>query len=102
MTSDLIVGLAGAAISGVLAILSLKSWRSGIRKSKDAERYEFENRSDGGVVGFESYEAANRHNRRKVIGELQTQIGCLLTPVLVLIFAWCLFGLALSLGVLVL
>ena len=96
--SDLAVGFVGAAISGTLFVLSLRSWRSGVRKSKQAARYEFENRSDGGVVGFESYDAANRHDRRKAVGELQSQVGCLLTPVLGLALAWFLFGFVMSLG----
>ena len=90
--------LAGTVGFGLLFVLSLRSWRSGIRKSKQFARYEFENRSDGGSVGFESFDAATRHHRQKGVAEVQTQLGCLVTPVLgvgFLLFLAAFVGLAL-------
>jgi hypothetical protein len=40
-----------------------------------ADRYEFENRTDGGVVRFESYEASNTHEAKKSLGKLLCVVG---------------------------
>lgn len=65
----------GVALLGLGSALVLFGWRGNRRLSI----YEFENRSDGGVVGFESYDASLRHNRRRMVYTWAFQIGALVT-----------------------
>jgi hypothetical protein len=46
-------------VAGVLI-----TW-NGARKKDAARRYEFENRSSGGTVGFSSYDASKKHEKQK-------------------------------------
>jgi hypothetical protein len=51
---------------GILIMLGgLVMMRRGWRIQHELNRYEFENRNEAGVVQFESYEASQRHRRRR-------------------------------------
>lgn len=63
------------AIAGVGLLMIVKAGRMGHAISK----YEFDNTTDGGVVQFESYEAAQQHQLKRQGG------GCLLTAGMMLL-----------------
>lgn len=58
-------GIMGICFGGGVLLL-LAAFRLGHK----LQRYEFENRTDGGVVEFPSYEASLRHHRRKVYSKI--------------------------------
>lgn len=51
--------------------------RSG-KRLNDLEKYEFENRSDGGVVQFASFKAAKKHEWREFRAKFNVFIGLFL------------------------
>jgi len=61
-------GFAGLILSIFLIVRGNRTFRRLLR-------YEFENRTDGGVVGFESYEASLAHRRKKVWAKFVGQAG---------------------------
>jgi hypothetical protein len=65
---DSLGGLAGLILSIFLIVRGNRTFRR-------LHKYEFENRTDGGVVGFESYEASLAHRRKKVWAQFVGQGG---------------------------
>ena len=55
------------AIGAVILVTGLLMMRRGWRTMRALNKYEFENRSEGGVVGFVSHEEALKHQRQKVM-----------------------------------
>lgn len=53
---------------------SVHSFIKANRKAHAYKKYEFENRSSGGVVGFSSYEAGQKHERGKYRNNLMGTI----------------------------
>ncbi|MFC5427493.1 hypothetical protein ACFPTO_01520 [Paraburkholderia denitrificans] len=49
----------------IIFVISLVMGFHNQRKLDRLEKYEFEHRTDGGVVGFSSYKDAKRHSRKK-------------------------------------
>ena len=47
----------------------------GARINQEIRKYEFENRTDGGVVKFENYEANVAHNRKQMRANLVLKLG---------------------------
>ncbi len=43
--------------------------------TQEIRKYEFENRTDGGVVKFENYEANVAHNRKQMRANLVLKLG---------------------------
>jgi len=67
-------------IACLLAIgLGIKLVIVGAKSSRGAREYEFENRTDGGIVRFESLRDADRHHMRKKRAELIGSVGVILT-----------------------
>lgn len=64
-----------------------------IRTHHQIKRYEFENRTDGGVVQFESYEASRRHEKKHSLNVAIGRLGMLLIlfGVLGVVLAWNIF-----------
>jgi hypothetical protein len=58
--------LAGVAVlvAGILA------WLASLRMNKGLLRYEFENRGEGGVVGFKDFDASIAHERRRGLARM--------------------------------
>ncbi len=67
--------LTGLAIGGGILALSIFLAVTGFRGVRRLNRYEFENRTDGGVVQFESYDASIRHTRRQMLYSVIAQAG---------------------------
>lgn len=63
----------GAALLTLGVLMMVCGWRGNRR----LRIYEFENRTDGGVVQFESYDASLRHARRGMVYAWAFQIGVL-------------------------
>lgn len=61
--------------SVTLALLVIGIWMlvKATRLRKELARYEFENRTDGGVVKFASFEESERHRKRQ--GRIGTLVG---------------------------
>ncbi len=79
-------------VSGIgllVTLLGLYMLRRGWRVQRELDRYEFEHRTDGGVVQFEAYEDAVRHHRRRVVAmKFLYPFGVLITLIgLVALFA---------------
>lgn len=55
------------ALGIVLIIVGVFIDIRGRRRWRKLDKYEFEHRTEGGVVTFPDYEAAQRHRRRKVM-----------------------------------
>jgi hypothetical protein len=62
-------------VGGALLALGITLMVYGLRGNRRLNAYEFENRTDGGVIGFESYEASLRHARRRMVYGWSVQIG---------------------------
>ena len=43
--------------------------------TQEIRKYEFENRTDGGVVKFDNYEASVAHNRKQMKANLVLKLG---------------------------
>ena len=43
--------------------------------TQEIRKYEFENRTDGGVVKFKDYDASVAHNRKKTRADLVLKLG---------------------------
>ena len=48
-----------------LLFFSIKVFKKSKKIEKELEKYEFDNRSSGGVVQFKDFEASEAHRRRK-------------------------------------
>lgn len=76
----------GLIVPGVFMMLHA----SGAAKRK-LDRYEFEHRSRGGVVEFESFEAAERHKHLRTIGFYANKwswIGIAITCIGIYVLIW--------------
>jgi len=58
----------------LIFVISVRSFIKANRKSHAYKKYEFENRSSGGAVGFSSYEAGQKHEREKYRNNLMENI----------------------------
>jgi len=67
----------------VLGVLIM--WRAA-RALRRLKKYEFENRSDGGVVGFNSYDASRKHSRKKMLAGCAVNLAILFIMSAVVMF----------------
>lgn len=68
-------------IGGLIFLGGLVLLIAGIRRAREIAKYEFENRTSGGVVQFESFEDSNRHGRRRALTQVMITSGFLLTAI---------------------
>ena len=63
-----------------IAMIALGAWMfsRAARMRRELARYEFENRKDGGSVGFASFEEAERHRKRGERMGILVNLGVLL------------------------
>jgi hypothetical protein len=82
--------MTGLGIGGAILALSVLLAVFGFGGLRKLNRYEFENRTDGGVVQFESYDASIRHGRRKLVYSLSAQVSMfgVLAGILTIIAMW--------------
>jgi hypothetical protein len=69
-------------IGALVTLLGLFMMRRGWRIQRALDKYEFENRTEGGVVEFESHDAALRHRRRKYFANQFLFLGGSLVAIL--------------------
>jgi len=58
--------LAGTLVLGLLTYIGIKLFIKMINKGHKLAKYEFENRTSGGVVEFDTYEDSRNHEAKKV------------------------------------
>lgn len=61
----------------LIAVFGLGVWilSAGYRRLREVSKYEFENRTDGGVVQFSDHAASIRHAQKAYIGLMLRNIG---------------------------
>ena len=47
------------------------------KKQNEIDKYEFENRTSGGVVNYESYEESQKMTNRKTFTKVFSSLGCI-------------------------
>jgi hypothetical protein len=52
-------------LSGAMMIAGIALFNKGRKLVHEVKRYEFENRTDGGVVKFQDYDASVEHRKKK-------------------------------------
>ena len=73
-------------------LIGLGTWLvwSGSKNLRMLEKYEFENRTEGGVVQFNDFEASERHeNKKKWYRSLMNIGGCIVVIVLCTTMFFC-------------
>ncbi|WP_326524940.1 hypothetical protein [Sphingomonas sp.] len=64
-----------STVGAVMFLGGLWLFFSALSDRKAVRKHEFENRSSGGAVGFDSFEASERHRKRANGAELKGRMG---------------------------
>ncbi|MBT5827046.1 MAG: hypothetical protein HOM14_15600, partial [Gammaproteobacteria bacterium] len=70
----------------LLLVLGIYSKRSAKKKYDPLEEYEFQNRTDGGCMGFDSLAKSKIHKKKKLRAALQQTFGAILTTLSIIMF----------------